>query len=277
MADEKIIAHNRARWNDLAAARFLCTRAKTNRTAEQLRAQFENDAFLGSVAGRDVLCLAGGGGFQSAAFALLGARVTVADFCAAQLEQDHIAARHFGVTIQTIQADMRDLAVLKNRSFDLVHQPYSINYVPSVTPVFDEVARVLRPGGLYSFQFHNPFRSGAWLGSTWNDEIAPERLWLGVGYPLRYPYREGSRLEPERTHWDIHDADGTVRKVEAPWEYLHTLGAVLNGLIQHGLAIEGVREELADDPNAKPGTWDHFVAISPPWITVGARKIPSPR
>ena len=43
---------------------------------------------IDKIAGKGVLCLAGGGGQQSAAFALLGAKVTVLDFSETQLERD---------------------------------------------------------------------------------------------------------------------------------------------------------------------------------------------
>lgn len=46
---------------------------------------------LANVEGRDVLCLASGGGQQSAVFALLGARVTVVDLAEAQLDGDRRA------------------------------------------------------------------------------------------------------------------------------------------------------------------------------------------
>ena len=79
------------------------------------------ESLLG-VKGKDVLCLASGGGQQSAVFGLLGANVTVVDLSQGQLDGDKTAAKHYGYSIQTVQADMRDLSCLSSDSFDLVHQ-----------------------------------------------------------------------------------------------------------------------------------------------------------
>ena len=58
----------------------------------------------------------------------------------------------------------------------IVHQPYSLNFVPEADVVFGEVARVLRPGGRYYLHCANPFFSG--IGT---------RDWNGEGYTLRHP------------------------------------------------------------------------------------------
>ena len=98
---------------------------------------------------KEVLCLASGGGQQSAVFGLLGAHVTVVDLAEGQLNGDRKAAAHYGYDVKTVQADMRNLSALEDNSFDLIYQANSIGYVPDVRPVFNEAARVLRKTGLY--------------------------------------------------------------------------------------------------------------------------------
>jgi len=111
---------------------------------------------LDDVKEKDVLCLAAGGGQQSAVFGILGARVTVVDIADGQLEADQKAADHYGYKIKTIQADMSDLSPLKDKSFDLVYQAPSMGYVPNIKKVYSEVARVLRSSGLYRADGENP-------------------------------------------------------------------------------------------------------------------------
>ena len=89
------------------------------------------------------------GGQQSAAFALLGARVTVLDFCTTQLERDQQAAAHYGTEVTAVEGDMRDLSCFADDSFDIVWHAHSLNFIPDPRPVFDEVARVLRADGRY--------------------------------------------------------------------------------------------------------------------------------
>ena len=101
---------------------------------------------LADVEGKDVLCLASGGGQQSAVFGLLGARVTVVDLAEGQLEADRTAAAYYGYEVTTIRADMRDLSCIGDESFSMVYQAPSMAYVPDVRQVYAEVARVLRAG-----------------------------------------------------------------------------------------------------------------------------------
>ena len=60
---------------------------------------------LQEIGGKDVLLLAGGGGQQSAAFGLLGARVTDLDFSGNQLASDRQAADHYGLKPVLIQGE----------------------------------------------------------------------------------------------------------------------------------------------------------------------------
>jgi SAM-dependent methyltransferase len=259
---DEIAAYNVARWRALAEARALFTRPALDLDEAAARAMLDPDGWLerqvGALAGRRVLCLAGGGGRQSVAFALLGAEVTVADLSDAQLERDREAASHYGLDIRTLQADMRDLTALDAAAFDVVWHAYSINFVPDVAAVFEEVARVLRPGGVYYLHCANPFMLG----------LNP-RAWTGDGYPLRQPYQDGQLVMGEDEAWVYRDGARPDEDVPAPREYRHTLSTVVNGLAERGFVIRRLSETHATwpDPDAEPGTWDHFVAIAPPWLS----------
>ena len=132
---------------------------------------------LAGVEDKDVLCLATGGGQQSAIFGLLGARVTVVDLAEGQLAGDREAAAHYGYEVTTFQADMRDLSCLEDESFDLVYQAPAMAYVPDVRPVYAEVARVLRRGALYRVALTNPAI-----------QFVDDGSWDGEGYRISVPY-----------------------------------------------------------------------------------------
>ena len=261
---DEVAAFNQARWRALADAGALYTRPALDLDAPSARKRIDPDGVLGPLDGQRVLCLAGGGGQQSAAFALLGARVTVADLSDAQLERDAQAAAHYGVAIETLQADMRDLSALAPASFDIVQHAYSINFVPDVREVFGQVARVLRPGGAYHLQVANPFSAG----------LNP-RAWNGDGYPLTLPYLDGAPIEAEDEAWVYRQPDGSggpaaAPPIPGPREYRHTLSTVVNGLVEHGFTIRRLVDvvNIYPNPDAEPGTWDHFVSIAPPWFVV---------
>jgi len=185
---------------------------------------------LADVANRDVLCLANGGGQQSAVFGLLGARVTVVDLAEGQLAGDRTAAAHYGYEVVTLCTDMRDLSCLPDASFDLVFQGPSMAYVPDAREVYRGVARVIRPGGLYRVHFTNPAV-----------EFAHEE-WDGVGYRITRPYAERVR----------HTPGGAI-------EFRHPLEEIFNGLTELGFAIRCVEEDpySLPDPAEVPGSWDH--------------------
>ena len=69
---------------------------------------------------------------------------------------DEREAQRRKIQVTTVQASMDDLSMLTTASFDIVHQPVSTCYVPDVTRVYAEIARVLRPGGLYISQHKQP-------------------------------------------------------------------------------------------------------------------------
>jgi SAM-dependent methyltransferase len=212
---------------------------------------------LGDVDDKDVLCLAGGGGQQSVGFALLGAHVTVLDLDAGQLDRDREAAAERGFSFRLEQGDMRDLGRFEAASFDVVWHPYSINFIPDIEPVVSGVARVLRDGGTYVMMMANPFASG--IGT-------PD--WNGEGYVLSQPYVDGAPYDAPDEPW-VHESD-----VEVPpsHEYRHTLGSVVRTLVEAGLTIRRIDEEIGS--GGAPGSWDHLRAVLPPWLTLWCAREP---
>jgi ubiquinone/menaquinone biosynthesis C-methylase UbiE len=259
---DDVAKYNMARWDALVEANALFTRPARAMDEAAARARVDPQGRLGSVAGKKVLCLAGGGGQQSVAFSLLGAQVTVVDLSAGQLQRDREMAAHYGFAIETVQADMRDLSALPAASFDIVHHPYSLGFVPKAAEVFMQVARVIGVGGIYHFQCANPF----YLGMT-------ERDWQGEGYLLRHRYVEGEVLQYADQEWvydRAYDQSGQPadHAISKPREYRHTLSALVEGLTAAGFLLRHLSDssDFEHDPNAEPGTWDHFVGYAPPWL-----------
>ena len=88
---------NRARWNDLARANVEYSRPFLNFTVKDAENYVYRHGILSNIAGKQVLCLASGGGQDSVAFGLLGANVTVLDLSDMQLHRDRLAADHHGL------------------------------------------------------------------------------------------------------------------------------------------------------------------------------------
>ena len=257
---DQIALVNMARWEQVVQEGAGCTRPYLELNPDAFRAYREGETtnlpnpccdhpadrmVMATAKGRDVLCLAAGGGQQSTLFALLGARVTVLDICEGQLEGDRKAAAHYGYEVITIQGDMRDLSDLADESFDLVYGTGTC-YVPSVEEVFVGVARVLRPDGIYRTDFTNPAT-----------EFVDDTDWDGVGYRITKPYAQRERRRP----------DGMI-------EFRHYLGQVFNGLIDLGFSIQRVFESPSRLPSPKdpPGRYRHWEAFIGGAYTIVAKK-----
>jgi len=106
--------------------------------------------------GKNVLCLASGGGQQGPVLAAAGANVTVLDFSESQLDQDRFVSERDGLSIRTVLGSMTDLSMFESESFDLLVHPVSNLYVPDIQPVWQEAYRVLKPGGMLISGFMNP-------------------------------------------------------------------------------------------------------------------------
>jgi SAM-dependent methyltransferase len=258
---DDIAQTNRERWNNLARANVQYSQPFLDFTPEQAAAYVYRHGVIQDVRGKRVLCLASGGGQDSAAFGLLGADVTVLDLSNVQLERDRQAAEHHGLQVTTLQGDMRDLSAFADHTFDVVWQVYSINFVPSVEPVFREVARVLKPGGIYFVQFHNPF-----MQSLDND------AWNGEAYPLKGLYLDGEDMSHSFPHWDVEQPDGTTVRLAGPHEFRHTLSTVLNTLVNSGFILLGLWEWMRSDENPEPGSWAHFTQVAPPYLSTFWRR-----
>jgi ubiquinone/menaquinone biosynthesis C-methylase UbiE len=253
---DELAQYNIERWKALVEANAVFTRPALYLDPSLAQAEIDPERRLGTVAGKDVLCLACGGGRQSVAFALLGAKVTIVDLSEAQLDRDRAAAAHFGVDITLLQGDMRDLSRLEAASFDIVYHAYSLGFVPDARVVFQQVARVLRPGGLYHFNCANPFSMGL-----------TEKDWNGAGYTLKHPYINGAEIRYEDQQW-VYDRSKAGAPIPAPREFRHSLSTLVSGLVEHGFVILHISDysDFTPDPHAEPGTWRHFVSIAPPWL-----------
>ncbi len=261
---DEVTKYNIARWKALVEADALFTRPALSLDPMSARHMLDPEARLGDVASKDVLCLACGGGQQSIAFALINANVTVFDLSEAQLKRDREAAAHFNVDIKIVQGDMQDLSQFESAAFDIVYHSYSLNFVPNAGVVFQQVARVLRPGGLYHFMCANPFFMGM-----------QEKDWNGEGYTIKHTYLNRAEIIYEDQKW-VYNRSKSEAAIPPPREFRHTLSTLINGLVEQGLVIQHVSDysSFNPDPNAEPGTWNHLVSIAPPWLSFWASYRP---
>ncbi|WP_145084168.1 class I SAM-dependent methyltransferase [Anatilimnocola aggregata] len=205
----------------------------------------------GDIRGQRVLCLGAGGGKHGPLYAAAGARVTVVDISAAQLELDREVAAERRLEVHTVEASMDNLQCFQASEFDLVVQPVSTCYVPQIGPVYAEVARITRPGGLYVSQHKTPQSLQADVQAS------------AKGYELTEPYYRTGPLPP---------VVGSRHREEGTHEYLHRWDEILGLMCRSGFVIEDLVEPLHTKPDAIPGSWEHRSKFVAPYVRIKARR-----
>ncbi len=112
---------------------------------------------IGDVKGKHLLEVGCGGGQCSVAFATRGAIATGMDLSDKQVEFARELARAEGVPATFAQGSADDLSAIPDASQDVVFSAYALQYVEHMDRCFGEVARVLKPGGLFVFSLDHPF------------------------------------------------------------------------------------------------------------------------
>jgi SAM-dependent methyltransferase len=202
--------------------------------------------------GLKVLCLAAGGGRHGPVYAAAGAAVTVVDLSSAMLELDRAVAAERRLSLVTLQSSMDDLAGLASGAFDIVIHPVSTCYLPDVEPVFREVARVTRTGGLYLSQHKSP--------SSLQATLRP-------GVSGRYEI-----VSPAQPAGPLGEAPPSPLRESGTLEFVHTLSAIVGGICRAGFVVEDCFEPEHARPDSEPGSFPHRCGFLPPYLRLLARR-----
>lgn len=206
----------------------------------------------GSITGQRVLCLAAGGGRQSALYAAAGARVTVVDISPEMLRLDRQVATEHQLDVRTIETSMDDLSMLPKSSFDIVIQPVSTCYVADISAVYQQVAHCLKPGGIYISQHKQPV------------SLQSSEKPTNEGYLVQEPYYRQTPLptlpKPSRLR-----EKGTL-------EYLHRWEQIVGLMCRAGFVIEDLLEPCHAKPDAPVGSFGHRGVFIAPYVRIKARR-----
>ena len=113
------------------------------------------DRYVKNWRGLEVLDVGCGGGFTCEYMAQKGARVTGVDRSAASIETARRHARDSGLPITYHAGSAERLPFADGRHFDVVTCVDVLEHVEDLPKVLSEIARVLRPGGLFLFDTIN--------------------------------------------------------------------------------------------------------------------------
>lgn len=211
---------------------------------------------VGTLSGKDVCVVGSGDNLAAFAFSGLGANVTSVDISEQRLAVASERARFLGLSITFVQADAADLSLIGDGEFDLV---FSSNgffvWIANLQTVFDEMYRILRPGGHYAFYDIHPFLR------PWKDQVMP--------------------IEVAKPYWET----GPIEDGEDTFEFHWTLADILNSLAASGFILRRMLESPAEDSrfwqdySYLPGTDDSLLdwnenprAAIPVWLTLAVQK-----
>lgn len=187
--------------------------------------------------GARVLGLASGGGQQMPVLTAAGAACTVLDYSPAQLESERVVAEREGYKITTMRADMTKSLPFSDASFDLVVNPVSMCYIREIEPVFREIFRVLKPGGVVM--------TGQDSGINYVVDDAEERIIRGLPYD---PVADPKLLEEAR------ESDDGV-------QFSHTAGEEIAAILHAGLRVTDIFEDTNGDGRLDRLNIPSFIAV----------------
>lgn len=179
--------------------------------------------------GKNVLCLASGGGQQGPIFAALGASVTVFDNSKEQLSKDKMVSERDNLNIHLEKGDMRDLSRFEDETFDFIFHPVSNCFIDDIKVVWKECYRVLKKGGILVSGFTNSliyiFDSYEWEK---NGKLIIKN---------HIPYSDIEQLPKEQLKERL-DTNDTL-------EFGHSLQSQIGDQIDAGFLINGFYEDNA--------------------------------
>lgn len=219
---------NRRNWDERAAIHAREYRLDRFRAGEDALHAIEA-AELGDISGKHVLHLQCHIGPDTLSLVRRGATVTGLDFSSAALDVARRLSDETGLKADFVEGTVYQAPDLTPGPFDLVFTTWgTICWLPDVRKWAEVVASVLTPGGeLYFADAHPGFSvleedAGRFV-PTYDFQTPPDR-------PLRF------------ANETTYTGDPTIISHKWTREWIHSLSAVLGGLIDAGLTITMFRE-----------------------------------
>jgi SAM-dependent methyltransferase len=193
----------------------------------------EELALLGPLAGGTLLHLQCNAGQDSLCLARRGAQVTGIDFSNEAISFARGLSEQTGIRARFLEAEVNAWLDRTEERFDTVFCSYgALNWHEDLVAFFQNVARVLKPGGAFVTVEHHPLVFS--LGN--------EGVFNGVDYFASGPYAElidGNANQPMPHTTPVE----TVAVIpEVAYRFQHPLGEVLDAVARSGLKLERCAE-----------------------------------
>ena len=184
---------------------------------------------LGNVRDKTLLHLQCHFGLDTLSWAREGAKVTGVDFSGEAIQLARELTKKTGMEARFIQSNIYDLPDILEEKFDIIFTSYGVHcWLHDLTRWAEIVAYYLKSGGIFYIAEFHPFM---WVF----DVDAPD------DFRLKYTYFHDP--EPEEFEVDGSYA-GSDLKIDkcVDYEWAHSMGDVINSIIQSGLQIQFLHE-----------------------------------
>jgi len=165
-------------------------------------------------------------GMETMSWSMLGADATGLDYSQPAIDKAELLRDELQLDTQFVCANVYDAAHVVQQTFDIAFVSVgSLIWLPDLKRWASVVAKLLKPGGRLLMNEVHPFIN------VFDDE---DQNVEGIG--VKFPYLDAKPLNSEcaGTYADLESQHENTKSVE----YSHTLGTILDSLIQAGLVID---------------------------------------
>lgn len=184
---------------------------------------------LGDVSGKILLHLQCHFGQDTISWARRGAKVTGADFSEEAISLARSLADRLNIDAQFVCCNIYDLPEHLTGQFDIVYTSGGVlNWLPDLAGWGKIAAHFLKPGGKF---YVREFHPSAYIFADDEHETAPR---------VHYPYFRTDQPLRFDDQGSYADRDADTRNVNYEWP--HSMGEIVNSLIDAGLRINFLHE-----------------------------------
>ncbi len=216
------------------------------------RDRVNNPAFLkllGDISGKRVLDLGCGEGYNTRIFADLGATVVGVDISSLLIAaaRDEEFENPKGIVYHVASGSELDACpdVFEPESFDIVLSTMVMMDLPDYAGCVKQVARVLKPGGLFQFSVCHPCMMTKQWEWVFDDEDQRQGVVVGDYFPT-----SGRNRREDVDEWRFGGAPANVRREVRPFQiprFFRTLSDYFNTLTDGGFVVDRLEEPYACD------------------------------
>jgi SAM-dependent methyltransferase len=231
---DKYLKQNQNLWNEdtpihLRSTFYDVAGFKAGKSMMMMPFEFEE---VGDVHGKSLLHLQCHFGMDTLSWGRLGAKVTGVDFSDEAIKLAKSLSKEIGVSAEFICSDIYELPKVLKKKYDVVYTSGGVLcWLPNLEKWGKIIAHFLKRGGFFYIMEGHPFMN------VFDNSKTATQLSVTQSY----------FHSPEPTHWAPEGdyADPSFVGTQHSYEWTHSLGDVINGLIQAGLKIEFLHEHKA--------------------------------